>query len=367
MRRLLIGVFTISLSLWMVGLVLPLYASDLGASYTEIGILGVAYVVMGIVFSAPVGLLSDRRGRAQFIKVGLLTTALVFMLYPMAGAVFLLIALRFVQGATEQLIWVNAQGAVADQSMSAKRGRAMGTYGTSWGLGVGIGPIVGGVLYASFGATATFLLSAVLAFVATAIVATVSTPRPKFTMKRPDLTPILPACFAGLVYLGIVSIVFNILPVYVKTGLGLSAVQAGSLVTIFAGIRAIVFTPLGLLSDRIGHRPVILAGLVGSSLASAGIALVSGFQMLAVMVAVLAVAEGAIYPAIMSTVSNAAKGRNFGYLLGVHHAVTLVGWAMFLGVGGVLADACGPTSPFLLCTIMGLGATALLWKWLGKK
>lgn len=351
----------------MVGLVLPLYASDLGASYTEIGILGVAYVLVGILFSAPAGLMGDRRGRAQFIKLGFLTTAFVFIFYPFAKAVFLLIALRFVQGATELLIWVNAQSAAADLSTSAKRGRAMGAYGTSWGLGVGIGPIVGGVLYASFGAASTFLLSAVLAFVATVIVATMSTPKPKVTRERPKLSPILPACFAGLVYLGIVSIVFNILPVYVKTGLGMSAVQAGSLVTIFAGIRAIVFTPLGLLSDRIGRRSVILAGMIGASLASAGIALVSGFQSLAVMVAILAAAEGAIYPAVMSTVSNVSNGKNLGYMLGVHHAFTLVGWALFLGAGGIFADVCGPTSPFLMCTIVGLVAAVLLWKWLGKK
>ncbi|MDI6884064.1 MAG: MFS transporter [Hadesarchaea archaeon] len=363
----LIGTFVIALSMGMAGLALPLYAKDLGATYTEIGMLGVAYVVFDALFSIPVGRAGDRWGRKPFLVLGFFATASLLAFYSLANAVVWLIALRFVQGATEAPIWVNAQGAVADLSATTRRGRAIGAYGTSWGLGFGVGPIIGGVLYVGVGAGQTFLLSAIVAFLATAIISTVPLPRPKLPGGKPNLSRIWPACFAGLIYVGVVSILFTLLPVYATRGLGMSEVQAGFLITLFAGVRAVLFTPLGGLSDRVGRRPVILAGVIGSSFLSAAIAMVSGFPALAAIILLLAVAEGAVYPAVVSTVSRAGEGRNMGYVLGIFNAIAMVGWGLFPGVGGALADAYGPTSPFLMCAVVGLAAAALLWKLLPRK
>lgn len=360
-----------ALSMGMAGLALPLYAGDLGASYTEIGMLGVAYVVFSVLFSVPVGSLGDRQGRKPSIVLGFFLTACVLALYSLVGAVVWLIALRFLQGATEAPIWVNAQSAVADLSARGKRGRAMGAYGTSWAIGFGIGPLMGGSLYVAIGAAQTFLLSAIVAFIATAIIAGMPIPKPKFVARKLRLRGIWPACLVGLIYVGIVSIIFTLFPVYAfkapPGGLGMPAAEIGLLLTLFAGIRAVLFIPMGSLSDRIGHRSIILGGMVGSALALAGVALVSGYLMLAIIISILAAAEGAIYPAVMSMVSKAGEGKNLGYVLGIFNAAAMVGWGLFPGVGGALADAYGPTSPFLMCAVVALVASVLLWKLLPKK
>lgn len=81
MRRLLLGTFVMALSMGIVALVLPLYARELGASYTEIGMLGVAYVLFAIFLSVPVGRAGDRMGRIPFIILGFLSTSSVFVFY----------------------------------------------------------------------------------------------------------------------------------------------------------------------------------------------------------------------------------------------------------------------------------------------
>ena len=361
------GMFIITLSMGMAGLALPLYAKDLGASYTEIGMLGVAYVVFEVLFSIPAGRAGDRRGRKPFIVLGFFLTACAIALYSLVSAVAWLIAIRLLQGAVEAPIWVNAQSAVADLSARSERGQAMGVYGTSWAIGFGIGPLLGGALYVGVGAANTFLLSALVAFIATAIIAGMPPPKSKLAAKKLHLSSIFPACVVGLIYAGIVSIIFTLFPVYASKQLGMPEVEIGLFITLFACIRAVLFVPMGSLSDRVGHRQVILAGMLGSALASTGIALISGYLMLAVFISALAVAVGAIYPAVMSMISEAGEGKNLGYVMGIQNVAVMVGWGLFPGVGGALADAWGPTSPYLICALVAFFASALIWRLLPKK
>lgn len=365
MRRLLASMFIIALAMGMAGLALPLYANDLGASYTEIGMLGVAYVIFDVFFSVPVGRVADRQGRKPLLLVGFFTTALVIALYSFAGAVFWLIILRFIQGAAEAPIWVNAQSAVADLSPRKERGRAMGAYGASWAAGIAIGPLIGGILYKAVGAAHTFLLSALVALTAAVTITSMPLKKPCVKLRKVRLRGILPACLISMVYVGVVSTIFILFPVYASK-LGMNEVQIGLLITLFAGIRAVLFIPLGGLSDRFGHRPIILAGILGL-LTSAGLALTTGYLEIAILISLLAAAEGAIYPAVMSMVSKVGEGQNLGYVLGIFNAVAMIGWALFPGLGGVLADAYGPTSPYLMCAVIALVSFALVWKLLPKK
>jgi MFS family permease len=243
----------------------------------------------------------------------------------------------------------------------------MGFFGTSWGLGFGIGPLVGALLYIGVGPLQTFLISGAIAFVSTAVVSTMPLPGPKPVARRPNLSRILPACLAGLIYVGMVAVIYIIFPVYVTKDLGMSEFQAGLLVALFSVSRAVLFTPLGKLSDRVGHRPIILGGLVGSALASATITIVSGLIALALVILILAAAEGATYPAVVSSISMEGKA-NLGYALGIFNATAMIGWGLFPGVGGSLADVLHePASPFFMSAISGLFAAIVLLHLLPRK
>lgn len=357
MKYLLASMFLASLAMGMAGLALPLYASSLHANYIEIGLLGVTYAISDALLSLPSGTLADRYGRRLFLALGFFATACVFGAYPLVGIVSLILVLRLIQGGTEAPIWVNAQAAVADLSRPAKRGRAMGIYATSWAAGFAVGPLVGGVLYGSVGPAITFQASALLAFVATAVFATVSLPKPKITRKKPKLGGLLPICGIGSIYISVISVIFILFPVYtskpaVEGGLGMSPVDIGVLLTLFAGIRAAFFVPLGGLSDRYGPRRVIMGGLLGSVVALIGLAFVTGYLGLALMLVFLALTSGAIYPAVMSTVTEVGGGKNRGYALGIFNGITMLGWGLMPGIGGVLADAFSPTSPYLACALL---------------
>lgn len=354
------AIFLMSMALGGSALVLPLYASSLGASYTEIGMLGIAYVVLGAVFSLPAGKASDRYGRRGFIIIGFLTTAISLTLYAFASSVVWLILFRLLQGLTETLLWINAQGAIGDSSNVGGRGRAMGSYGRSWGLGVGFGPIIGGLMYTAIGASATFLFWGIVAFVSTAVVMKMPAIEPRPVTGKPDFFKIYTLCLGGLIYVGTVAMINTIVPVYATTGLGLSAFQAGLLITLFVLVRAMIFTPFGAISDKVGHRPVILAGLIGASLTFLLLYTASDAITLTVFLVLLAISAGAVYPSVISAISKLSGG--LGYLMGIFNLITLIGWGIFPGIGGAIADAYGPNSSFLMSGIMGLVSAVVLWK-----
>ena len=371
MRRLLLCMFIISLSMSIVGLALPIYARvELDASYTEIGLLGVAYCVLNAGLSVPVGRWMDRHGRKPLFGIGLLSLAFMFALFALTRSVWQVLAIRFIAGAAEAPIWVGAQAAVADLSRPETRGRAMGAYGISWSAGFTAGPLLGGFLYVATGASWTFVIGALVALAA--VIVLLTTPLPKPPARFAHLSEhgprkgLDPACFVGFIYVGIVSVIFTLFPAY-AFGLGLTGGQIGLLLMLFTAVRMVLFLPFGALSDRVGYQPVILWALLGVSAACVGVATVGGFVGLAIAISFLGIMKGAIYPTVMSMTSKIGGVLNRGYTLGIMNTAAMIGWGTLPGVGGVAADIAGGGAPYVLCALIALIAACVTLKLIPKK
>jgi DHA1 family multidrug resistance protein-like MFS transporter len=356
----------VSLAMGLTGLALPLYARDLGASYTSIGLLGAMYFAFNFLFSPLTGRFADRHGRKIPLVAGFFLVALSLALYPLISAVWWLLAVRLLQGAAEAPLWVNAQTAVADLSKPSNRGRAMGIYGTSWGIGFAIGPFLGGCLYTVIGAKPLFLLGSLAALIAALVITTASFPKPQVMFKRAISKELWSACLIGLVYSGVVGVIFTIFPVYCTLQLGFSEVEIGLFVMLFAAVRVILFVPMGGISDRFSARPIIASGLLALAIASTALAFVNGYFLIAAAISLLAAAEGAIYPSVMSIVSKIG-GQTSAYVLGIFNAVSVLGWGILPVAGGYLADNLDPVAPYLMCAAISLATLIFLWKFLPRK
>lgn len=365
MRYLLASMFIATLAMGIVGLALPLYAEDLGASYTEIGLLGTFYIIFLVLFSPFVGRTADRRGRKPLLTVGLFLLASSFVLYIFIKSVWWLLVVRLLQGVAEAPIWVNAQTAIADLSKAEKRGRAMGIYGTSWAFGFAIGPFIGGYLYKTVGPVSTFTIGALVAFLAAFIILAARLPKPHIAPRRIRFGELGPACFIGFVYVGVVSIILILFPVYLYK-LDMPVVQIGSLVALFGIVRGILFIPLGSLSDKHGPGRVIRLGLFGLVVGSAGLVFTAEYFLLVPIIIILAVAEGSIYPAVMSIVSKIG-GQTSAYILGIFNGLVMLAWGIVPLLGGFLADAVKPTLPYFMCALISFAALIILRKLFVKK
>ena len=143
--------------------ILPLYAERFGASPLMVGLLLSIYSAMQGLFAPILGRLSDRIGRRPVLLLSVIGTAAGFLLMGVANSLALLFLARVIDGITGGNI-STAQAYIADITPPSQRSRGMGLIGAAFGLGLILGPAIGGLLsHISLGAP--FLFAACLASV----------------------------------------------------------------------------------------------------------------------------------------------------------------------------------------------------------
>lgn len=110
------------------------------------GVLGSLYSLLQFLFAPVWGSVSDRFGRRPTLLVTLAGTALSYVLWFVSGTFSVLVLARLVGGVMAGNI-STASAAVADTCEGRERAKGMGILGAGIGLGMVIGPAIGGLTY----------------------------------------------------------------------------------------------------------------------------------------------------------------------------------------------------------------------------
>src|SRR6185295_8978420 len=132
---------------------LPFYVKNLGGSGFEffgfhVGIGTItAFIISSFtvaqLISAPLwGKFSDRVGRRPTLLIALTASAIAYLIFGFASALWLLLLSRVVQGAGGGTVGV-IQAYVADSTAPQDRARALGWLSATTNLGVALGPVLG--------------------------------------------------------------------------------------------------------------------------------------------------------------------------------------------------------------------------------
>jgi DHA1 family multidrug resistance protein-like MFS transporter len=153
------------------------------------------------------------------------------------------------------------------------------------------------------------------------------------------------------------SSIIPMLPVYIRR-LGGSDALAGVVMASFFAAGVLSQYPIGRLADRVGRRPVLVAGLVTYALASLAFLLPIAAPAAILLRSLQGVGAGAAIVASLAMVSGSVdegrRGRAFASIYGAELAGMAVGpligsivgarsmWIMFLGSGVLSLGACIP-------------------------
>ena len=159
---LLFAAFVDMMGFAMVFPLLPFYATRLGADPQTIGILIASFSIAQVASSPIWGRFSDRFGRRPALLVSLLGSAVAFLIFGFADAVWLLFASRLTQGAAGGTTGV-MQAYVSDTVPPADRAKALGWLSAATNAGVMIGPAIGSLSW-RFGPHAPGVVAASLCF-----------------------------------------------------------------------------------------------------------------------------------------------------------------------------------------------------------
>lgn len=240
----------LSLSLVIIGLdntilniAIPTLQAELSASASELQWMVDSYVLVFAGLLLTMGAIGDRFGRARMLSAGLLIFGLSSALAAFTDSAPQLIWARAVMGIGGAMIMPATLSIITDVFPREERGRAIGIWAAVAGMGIGLGPIVGGVLLENFFWGSVFLLNVPIvigALVAGYFLVPAS--------RDPEVTPLdLKGAFTSLV--AVSAFVFGVIEG--------PAEGWGSAIVVSALVASVVFGVLFVLIERRVNHPML--------------------------------------------------------------------------------------------------------------
>jgi EmrB/QacA subfamily drug resistance transporter len=184
---------------------LPTLARDLGATGSELQWMVDSYVLVFAGLLLTMGALGDRFGRKRALNAGLLVFVAGSVASAFAGSAEVLIASRAAMGIGGALIMPSTLSIITNAFPPRERGRAIGVWAGVAGLGIVLGPVIGGWLLEHFWWGSVFLVNVPVVAVA------ILTGWPLVPESRdPRATPLDPVG-AGLSIAALVTLVYGII------------------------------------------------------------------------------------------------------------------------------------------------------------
>jgi DHA1 family multidrug resistance protein-like MFS transporter len=151
----------VMLGFGMVMPIMPFYVESMGASATELGLLVAISPLIQLIASPIWGGVSDRRGRKPLLVVGLLGYGISMVLFGLATELWMLFVARGVGALLSAATMPTTMAYISDSTSEQDRGGGMGALGAATGLGMVLGPALGGLLGSESLSTPFFLTAAV--------------------------------------------------------------------------------------------------------------------------------------------------------------------------------------------------------------
>jgi MFS family permease len=155
------------------------------------------------------------------------------------------------------------------------------------------------------------------------------------------------AAQAGLVNNLNDGLAWGLLPI-VQAAAGLSIGQIGLLAAAYPATWGICQVATGALSDRIGRKRLIAAGMLVQALAIAAIGTSSGFVPWLVAAVTLGFGTAMVYPTLIAVVADVAEPRQRGSIVGIYRFWRDLGFAVGAILVGILADGFGAQASILV-------------------
>jgi EmrB/QacA subfamily drug resistance transporter len=450
------GIFLATIDGSIVNVALPTLSAALGADFATVQWVVLSYLLTITTLLAVVGRLADMYGRKRLYNSGFVVFTVGSLLCGLSPSVGWLIGFRVLQGIGAALILALGLALVTEAFPPQERGRALGIAGSIVSIGIVTGPTLGGVIIENLSWHWIFFVNVPIGILGTYLVwRNIPATRPPggqafdfggaatlclgllgillglttgqqegFTspqalglfvfgiffllallyIQRRHPQPIIdPVLFRNrlftvnlvtglLVFVGLGSGV--LIPFYLETVLGYSVQQVGLLLAVVPIALGIVSPISGVLSDRVGSRPISVLGLAVTLLGYLALSTLStettavGFMLRYVLVGVgVGLFQSPNNSAMMGTAPRERLGvasgllamtRNLGQTVGI--AVLGALWAalVFGAAGGPVAGG-ATAAPLaaqaaglagvsrIVAGLVGVALLVALWAWWGER
>jgi MFS family permease len=377
-RRIII-LLAISVGLIMTGfgIIMPVFArrlEDFGSGVVELGFITMGFALAQFVLSPVLGSLGDRIGRRPIVLLALGGYAAVNIGFLFAPDTATLMVLRCLEGGVTAGLLPAAQATVGDIVPAERRAQGVSMVMAGYGFGFILGPFIGGLLFDMWGYAAPFIASSSMGLIGL-VFAWIMVPETgtRFAHSQKKVkTPqsghaafsmgYLPKPLVTFVVLMLASFVLTfafafISPVmvfYVYNDLSFSATQFGLLVGVYglAAVLGQIF--LGSLSDKYGRKPVIIIGLVVSSVFYVGMVIFTSFATCFLVSAIGGIGSALATSATSASILDISSEEHRSRIQGIRSSFLALGEAIGPMLAVFISTRLTPHSMFLVSAIFGI-------------
>jgi EmrB/QacA subfamily drug resistance transporter len=393
-----VALFMTALDNLVVGVALPSIRVDLGGSIESLEWTVNAYTLAFAVLLITGAALGDRFGRKRMFVLGLGIFTVASATAALAPSIDALIAARAVQGLGAAIVLPLTLTLLSEAFPAEKRGAALGIWAGVSGLGVALGPFVGGAVVEGiawqwifwlnvpigivllplaaarltesrgpartldlpglalagtglFGLTFGIVRATALGWTSTTVTASIAAGVALLAAfvwwERRAPAPMLPLRFFGsrafaatngvsfAMFFGVFGSIF-LLSQFFQTAQGYSPLEAGLRTLPWTGMPMLVAPIAGLLSDRIGSRPLMAAGLALQAGAIAWLAAVASpgvaYSSLVVPFVMGGTGMALVFAPSANAILGAVRPEEAGQASGATNAIRELGGVMGVAV-----------------------------------
>ncbi len=378
---LFISVFSAMLGLGIVGPLMPIFAQDLGATGIWLGVIFASFSLARAIFMPIIGKISDKTSRKKFIVIGLLMYSIISLVYLLAYSVWALTLIRFVHGIASAMVIPIAMAYIGETSQEGKEGSRMGNFNIAFFLGMGTGPMVGGILHDHLGMHAVFIAMAILtgfSFLLTLFLLPDIHPQShkkadkqqqqasfKLLLKNKLMVGLLIYRFVNALGRGGV---MSFLPIYAAS-IKLSPSQVGIILTTNIFFMALLQGVFGRLADKYNKFYLVIAGapLAATSLILTPVA--KNFISLLILALLMGLGGALSMPAATAINVKIGKKYGMGASMGIFNMAMSLGMILAPMISGAVMDLWGVKYIFIVAGLISFAGIALFsfYVYLGLK
>ena len=355
----------IGISYGLHGPILPIFAKNvIGATYSELGFIGLANFVPYMFIPLFVGILLDRINNAYILGLGAAINSASIYLLSIAQSVPEIMGFRIMTGIAHAFFWPPCESIISNESTEKSRVKHISWFTMFFVMGFMIGPLIGTMFLENMDITYRILFQIAAFILAAGIITSLLTSRKnvkrhheKFSFsaikdmkKFPEVIILLIFCTSSF------GIILTIYPAFLNDK-GMDATNILLLYFVFGISRVVSLALAGKFAEKTSQT--LIAATLAVSLGLAISVIADSIVMFGIALVLMGFGFSIFFPLTLEIILSKTRKNISGKIIGAYETIFGLGWVLGPTIGGPITQSFGDETPYMIFGIIGIGVTIL--------
>ncbi|MDH5431580.1 MAG: MFS transporter [Nitrosopumilus sp.] len=351
----------IGISYGLHGPILPVFAKNIiGATYSELGLIGLTNFIPYMFIPLFVGILLDRINNGYLLSLGAAINSASIYLLSIAQSVPEIMGFRIMTGIAHAFFWPPCEAIISNKSSEENRVKHISWFTMFFVIGFMVGPLLGTVFLEGLDITYRILFQIAAFILAAAIISSLLASRKsvkkhheRFSfssikeMKRfPEVIILLIFCTSSF------GIILTIYPAFLNDN-GMSATDILLLYFVFGISRVVSLAFAGKFARNTSQT--LIAGTIAVSIGLAISIVADSIITFGIAIVLMGFGFSIFFPLTLEIILSKTSKKISGKIIGAYETVFGMGWAIGPTIGGPMTQTFGNEAPYLIFCIIGIG------------